>query len=233
MQLNLLQTAIAPWPRRQAPLLVINCGNGDSLRLFWQSGFDLMATEFDRNLRKDAFARKIPQLELYAAKDDDLPFENDFFDWVVLHTRKDTDWDNALKEALRVGRRGIMITFWNKACLAALLDRLLPGKRTFPEHAVSWRLASRKMRALEAGRPHLLSTLIGPVFTWNFRMPLARLNSWFTRVPIGAWCIARLDLGRLSPFTPLPLRLAKQIPPQPVMEYAHKKISSTNPDKLL
>lgn len=229
MQFSLLQKALAPWPRRSAPLLEINCGDGAFLRMLWRCGFDLVATEPDMRLRIQAQNRPVPDCDIRSARDDNLPFEEDSFDWAILHLRLRTknSLDAAIREALRIARRGIMVTFWNQYSLAALLARMSSKKAaSFPE-TVSWRMVWSSLRSTRARSVTTLSTLCGPQFTWSGRSSLAAINSWLSSFPVGAWCISRLDFGARYPATPLPLRFAKTLPqPQPALEYAHKNLAS-------
>lgn len=226
LQLELLQRAIAPWPRRKSPLLVINCGAGAFLQTLWQSGFDLVATENDSASRKQAAALNIPDLEILAATEDDLPFEDETFDWTIYHVRKAQMVSQGLHEALRVAKRGIMLTFWNKASLAAMGSKILHANKFSHDEAIWWWQISKKLKALQTGSLTVLSTLTGPVFTWSFRLPFTKANAWSCGLPVGAWCIARLTMGGAYPLTPMPLK-TKAASPQPALEYVHKKIISS------
>lgn len=202
-QLRLLEQALAPWPRRQAPLLAVNCGNGAMLPFFWHCGFDVQATEEDASLRLKALQLQLPGTEVYAARDDDLPFENDSFDWVVIHLKSGDQKgiESCHKEGARLARRGLMVTFWNSQSLAALCWRIAHG-RTWAESAASWWVVWRHLRSLELGRVSTLSTLALPPFLWKL-LSQKRAGT----IPLGAWCAVRVDMAPAVPFTPLPLRL--------------------------
>lgn len=223
MQLKLLQQALAPWPRRSAPLLEVNCGQGDFLPFLWQWGFDVVATEFDSKLRKAAFASMSPAPEICSAKEDDLPFEDDFFDWVIVHlSGGNEDPKASIREALRVGRRGLMLTFWNKHSLPALLGGG-GHKSQMPDAVFSWRQIWSCARSLRAGRLSGMTTLCAPVFTWGWHCFFSRANSWHSTLPIGAWAIIRIDLATTGTATPLGMRLEKAMTrPEPAMEYVNK-----------
>lgn len=222
-QLNLLQRAIAPWPRRAAPLLCINCGDGRFLNLFWQSGFDVQATEADPELRGRALRRKIPGLEVWAASGDSVPFEDDSFDWVVadLKNAEISGIRELARESVRLARRGAIFTFWNSSSLCAMCCGRPEGM--WPGPALSWWRVWRVLRGLGAGRLSSMGTLCGPVFTWREHCGLSFLNTAISAAPLCAWCVARLDMAPLSTVTPLALRLGKtKGSPQPVMEYSRK-----------
>lgn len=221
-QLKMLHCALACWPRRAAPLLSVNCGDGKYLKTLWQSGFDIVATEGDADLRKAAIGRDIPGLEVVAAFADDVPFEDDCFDWVVVHLRaKDSAGVKAaLGEACRVARRGFLVTFWNTFSLAGIFHNLGDDSKDPP---LSWFQVWRAMQTLAAGRLTGMGSLCGPRFSWRGNCPLAFLNGTVSTLPLGAWCAIRLDLSHASTGTPLALRLEKQREePEPAMGYSKK-----------
>lgn len=222
MQLRLLQKALAAWPRRDAPLLVVNCGKGEFLPFIWQSGFDAVATEKNAALRAQA-ARALRGVEIYAAGDDDLPFEDDSFDWVILHCRQREGQAirAGLEQALRVARRGLMLAFWNCSSLPAIWPRLRRQRRDWLNNAPSWHEVRDLLEIAQAGRLTALTTLWLPEFCW--REGASLVNSWFSWLPIGAWCIMRLELSPLYPVTPLPLRMGGNMEKSaPAFEYAQK-----------
>lgn len=227
MQLALLQRALAPWPRRQSPMLEVNCGNGAFLQFLWQSGFDVQGSEADPGLRLAAQKRQVPGLEVHAAHDIDMPFENDSFDWVIIHLKTACPKDIAIcaNEGARLARRGIMLTFWNNTSLPALSWRLL-HTRPWAANAVSWWTVWRQMNKLGLGRLATLSTLPAPVCLWRS----GRLAGGIIQgAPLGAWCVIRLDMGPASPVTPLPLRLGVRLPrPEPLMEFAPKRTATSD-----
>lgn len=224
-QLALLEKAVAPWPRRQAPLLEVNCGNGAFLPFLWRSGFDVQGAEIDPSLRRHAQRAKVPGLEIFAASDTDLPFDNDSFDWVILHSKSadKNRLQQALEEGTRLARRGFMFTFWNSTSLPAITWRLL-NKKSWMASSIAWNSAFQQMKNLGLGRLSTLSALMLPGCAWHAPWPGGACNIW--GAPLGAWCIIRLDLGATMPATPLPLRIGSSLAPsqspQVAMEYANK-----------
>lgn len=221
MQLELLEAALAPWPRRQAPMLEVNCGNGAFLHFLWQSGFDVHGSEADADLRLRAQKRAVPGVEIYAADDQDLPFDNDAFDWVIVHLKTEDAGGIATcaNEAARLARRGIMITFWNSASLPAICWRL-SHVRTWSPNSAPWWLVWRELNRLGLGPVATMSTLAAPVCAWRRQWnPGGSLSG----LPLGAWCAVRLDIKSGRPVTPLPLRLNLRLAqPQPLMEFAER-----------
>lgn len=221
-QLELMGRALAPWPRRQAPLLVINCGNGAFLPFLWQAGFDPEGVEADPEMIEKARSREIPGFVLHQATDQDIPLESDSFDWVILHLKSHglEQMSQAAEEGLRLARRGLMITFWNSASLAAACWKLAHKKPWISD--ASWWQIDKILTRLNPGRVTVLSTLALPPCAWHWR--LAGLDPAAWGLPIGAWCIARVDLGAQYPVTPLPLRVGTVINRQtePLLEYTQK-----------
>lgn len=220
-QLSLLEKALAPWPRRQAPLLEINCGNGAFLEFLWQCGFDVQGTETDPSLREKAAAARVPGLEIFAAADDDLPFDNDSFDWVILHLKAPDSMETNIAEGTRLARRGFMLTFWNSSSFPALCWRSWNKKEWAPCSA-PWKKAWELMRAMEMGRIASLSTLALPGCMWRDPWPGGTMSMF--GVSLGAWCVIRLDMGASRPVTPQPLRLDATLSPpaQAIIEYTQK-----------
>lgn len=213
LQIRLLRQAIAPWPRRDSPLLEINCGDGPFLHFFWQCGFALAATEEEPENRCKARKRNVPSLDLRGASDNDLPFEDDSLDWVVLHIRhpEPDRVQAALLEALRVGKRGIMITFWNKSSLAGFWKALWRKGNPLPTGALFPGEILETLRAYGCRSLKIHSTLWLPACTWEKGNLLGRLNLWFPNSPVGAWCIVRATPGRGGLVTPIRLPFAGQL----------------------
>lgn len=237
-QLKLLQHALAPWPRRSASLLLVNCGDGAFLPMLWHAGFDPVATEPDVSLRAQAFELHLPDSDIRAATQDDLPFIDDAFDWVIVNLRaRDSEGiAKAVQEALRVACRGIIFTFWNRTSLAAHSLFARPGSQTADllRYATPWWKVWKQVRLSHAGRLTSLSTLCGPAFTWNRSSRLSIINEWITILALGAWGIVRLDISPFGLYTGLGLRIQTGMQtPQPAMEYAHKNMSGQShlPDK--
>lgn len=231
LQIRLLEHALAPWPRRDSPLLEINCGDGHFLRFLWQCGFALAAIEEDPEKREQARKRKIPRLDLRGAADNDLPFEDESLDWVLLHIRhSEADrLETALREALRVGKRGIMITFWNKFSLAGIWARVRKKGTMLPESALNPGDILGLLRAFGCGALKIHSTLLLPNFTWKKGNLLRGLNVAFPDSQFGAWCVVRATPGRGSLVTPLPLPLTGRLrhADSPLEYQKHRSLDNT------
>lgn len=226
-QIALLEAALASWPRRQSSLLEVNCGNGAFLEFLWKCGFDVKCTEADAELRACAGKRPVPDLDIRAASDDDLPFDDDEFDWVVVHlkTGEVNHIAACASEAARLARRGLMITFWNSQSIPCMCWRLF---HTVPwvENPASWWAVWRQVNKLRLGSVSTFSTLATPICVWRKQ---GRQASQPLRVFFGGWCAVRLDMGSQISATPLPLRLNVSLrQPEPLMEYTSKSAQSSS-----
>ena len=227
MQLEALGTILAPWPRRHSPLLEVNCGNGAFLHFLWQCGFDVQASEADPELRLKACKQPVPELEIHAAQDTDLPFENDAFDWVIIHLKSEdaSTIRECAGEAARLAKRGFLITFWNSASLPACIWKM-SHKKTWSENAIPWWRLWRLLHSMKLGHISCVSTLMAPMELWQRQWRLGGSSV----LPFGAWCAIRLDLGPATPGTPMPLRLGAVLSrPEPALEHFNNEIASSNP----
>lgn len=233
-QFRLLERALAAWPRRAAALLDVNCGSGALLPFLWACGFEVDAVEADAAARARAQTR-CPSATLMAGRDDDLPVEDDAYDWVLLHLQEPRRLASALAEARRVARRGFAVTFWNRHSLAGLCARL--ARTALPGPAATWWEVRGALRylGLGPGRTASLSVLAAPMNTWRKASPLAACNHWLTGLPVGAWGVFRCFLGGGGSVTPLALRLGAHLrrgmderlgAPEPALEYGRKPLSA-------
>lgn len=204
-------------------MLEINCGEGEFLPLLWQCGFDVAATEPDPRKREKAAAQPAPGLEIYAAADDHLPFDDGYFDWVLLHLRRGApDGEKlAVAEGLRVAKRGLMVAFWNSASLNSLVG----VARRRPTGDFPWYRVWRLLRAPRAGSTTTYTTFYPcPAFA---RGLLSLLGNFALLKIFGSWCLIRLDLSPPAPLTPIALKLGANMPPAaPTLEFSHKNITS-------
>lgn len=204
MQKNALESALAAWPRRASTLLEVNCGNGAFLHFLWQCGFDVEACEKDYDLRQKAWRRNIPGLQIHAAQDSDLPFENDAFDWIIIHIKngEESSLKACANEGARLARRGFLFTFWNSNSIAAFFWRIA-HKKKWADYSAPWSNVWRTLHAMKIGRISTFSTLNLPMCFWRHKWNPLGVTNW----PIGAWCIIRIDIGPTPPLTALPLRI--------------------------
>ena len=95
-------------------ILDYGCGYGRTLDQLYKDGFkSLVGIDFSEGMKKRA-QKEFPYLNIITNKKDEVPFENDSFDAVILFALltcvpRDEDQDNILKEIKRVLKRGGLI----------------------------------------------------------------------------------------------------------------------------
>ncbi|MBO4300427.1 MAG: class I SAM-dependent methyltransferase [Desulfovibrio sp.] len=230
-------------PRRRrtgSSLLEINCGEGLFFRLLEQCGFDITAT--DQSPERRAVAATVSRhVNVMAACDDHLPFEDDAFDHVLLHlidnSRKAMDM--AMEEAFRVAKASMQVTFWNALSLPCLIHRFRGHAPDWPDMPCSWWRVWRKLKSFHAGRLNCASAMACPEKLWHTRGATVLCNAVRHFAPLGAWSVILLDMAPPRTVTPLPLRLEPpRLPrPEPALEYdgessasmKHVKTSTNTP----
>ena len=232
VQCLLLQQALADWPRRSAPMLMVNCRAGEFLPFLWQAGFDLVATETNGKLRERAARRPVPGLGIRAADDTDLPFENETFDWTIVQIMSGNreHLEKTSREALRVSRRGIMFLFWNNASLPLLYWRMLHHAQ-WPFPSAAWHRVWLTAKKLACGKTKSFAILSCPPGFCPTGKAFAWLNRQKSFLPFGAWAIVRIDFYPERPLTPMPLRVDSSFAEvEACTEWAHKCINNQNRD---
>ena len=156
---------------------------------------------FEACKRQWADGGEYARLRFFASSD--LPFEPHQFDWTVLHLR-DCDaplLSDTLKEAIRVSRQGLAITFWNSSAPAFFLSLKRKGHEGF-----SWWKVFSALREEHEGSISTLTTLLFSFAPLRRLWPRLYFSTFSTRFPLGAWAVLRLDLSPRSTHTPLFLR---------------------------
>lgn len=209
----LLSHLAEPWPRRQQRLLEIGCGTGVFLESFWQAGFDVTGLDSSPAMLDAARERMGHRCEFFQGKAEHLPFHDKEFDFAVFVTSLEfaEDAQNAVCEAVRVARKGLLIGYLNRHSLYYLAK----GKRwcwSSPEdqsmlHAAHW-LSLWEVKALvhKAAGPRPCrsrSVLPLPPVSWRGKTPWRQINSLFYPPTMGAFAAIRFDLVGDRPMTPL------------------------------
>lgn len=204
---KLLQSVIAPWPRRKQKLVDIGCGTGMFLEFFWSSGFDLTAMDKSPDMLARAREKIGHRADLHLGSAEDLPFEDREFDYASLITVLEfvEDPGLALREAARVARKGLLISFLNRASLYGLSVRLEKKKSSLSKaHWFTWlEMRALILKNLSPGGIEARSILLGPPCTWNFTPVIRYLNSMPVFPWMGAFTAVRVDLTAPRVQTPL------------------------------
>ncbi len=204
---KLLQGVIAPWPRRKQKLLDVGCGTGLFLEFFWSCGFDLTGMDKSPDMLGRAREKIGHRADLHLGSAEHLPFEDREFDYASLMTVLEFVDDPVLvlREAARVARKGLLISFLNRTSLYRLSLRMegkkssLSGARWF-----SWpEMRGLIQKSLSPGCIEAQSILLGPPCTWNPTPVIRHLNSTPVFPWMGAFTAVRVDLTVPRAQTPL------------------------------
>lgn len=205
---EVLQACVASWKRRNTMLLEVNCGTGLGLRVLWDCGFDVTGLSASSDERREA-ARNAPYgAEILAAADDDIPLDDDAFDWVVLHLggHDPEQARRAVLESARVAARGMVVSFWNRASLCRVAHCLFRRWQPMPFAGLYWWQVLAAARGF-AGRKFLYGCMPVPHLFGAPGLPggAGRLLTALT----GAWALLRIDFEPSGRVTPLGLRVAQ------------------------
>jgi SAM-dependent methyltransferase len=201
---------MAPWTRRQQKLLEVGCGPGRFLQFFWESGFDVSGLDASPAMLELARDRLGHRAELHVGQAEHLPFADKEFDVVALLTLLEfcPDPHQVMREALRVARKALLVTFLNKHSLYALARRsfLHRKKNGFLDkgHWFSWWEINCLLREHAGHRPMIArSVLLGPRRTWSAKSAWRKLNCRLWPPYLGAYAGVRCDLMGEAPLTPI------------------------------
>ena len=124
LQKGLVLRLLKPRPRER--ILDVGCGTGLYLELFQQNGLNVTGLEPSLPMLKKAGERLGHRASLVPGRAEDLPFDDNEFDIVVLITSLEfvEDPESALSEAMRVAQDRIFIGVLNSISLAALARRV-------------------------------------------------------------------------------------------------------------
>lgn len=204
---RLLQGSIASWPRRKQRLIDIGCGTGVFLDFFWSCGFDLTAVDSSPAMLAHARKRMGDKVEFHVANGEHLPFDDREFDYATVMTVLEfsENPERLLREASRVARKGLLITFLNRYSLYSFCTRTSSRYRRLKQATwYTWpQMRAMITRNVSVGTLDARSILMGPTCTWK-RIPLVhQLNSLPLSPWFGAITAVRVDFGPSRTGTPL------------------------------
>jgi len=208
---RLLHRLISCWPRRCQSLLEVGCGTGLFLESFYEAGFDVTGLDSSQDMLAAARKRLGHKAELQCGTASCLPFDDREFDFVAMLTVLEflPKPLEALQEARRVARKGLLVAFLNRHSLYYLSHGLeLPFLRASAMRRAHWfspREMRRMLQQVAPNRPvSLRGVLPGPDWTWRDTPPLGWCNSLVLPLCLGAYGAARVNLFENAPLTPLP-----------------------------
>lgn len=207
---RLLEAMVSGWPRRGHSLLEVGCGPGLFLEVLWEAGFEVSGLDASAAMLKAARSRLGQRADFHLGRAEHLPFEDKEYDFVVLITVLEfcDDPAEALAEAVRVARKGVLVGLLNRYSIYRLTHGIhWPGSRSSMLRRGCWQSWLEVLRLLQqaAGkRPHKSrSVLPGPMCSWRDSRVLSLCNRWLYPPFVGAFTMVRYDLTGERPLTPL------------------------------
>lgn len=204
---KLLQAMIAHWPRRKQKLLDIGCGTGTFLEFFWSCGFDVTGLDSSPDMLALAREKIGVRADLHLGQAEHLPFDDREFDYVTLTTVLEFVDDPALvlREAARVSRKGVLITFLNRFSWYGLSVRLSKKKSTLANARwFSWpEMQTLIQGTIQPGSIVGCSILFGPPATWSQAPIMRHMNSLSLWPWVGALTAVRAEMTPPLAQTPL------------------------------
>lgn len=206
----LLASLVSAWPRRGQRLLEVGCGPGIFLEHFWDLGFDVDGLDPAPTMLKAARTRLGTKAELHLGHAEHLPFNDKDYDFVALIAALEfcDDPHEALREAVRVARKGVLVAFLNRFSLYRLTHGIAWSKcRKGSLMEARWftcREIQRLFAEIAGKRPRTsASVLPGPPATWREGWFWRLLNRPLYPACLGAFAAVRFDLVGDRPLTPL------------------------------
>lgn len=207
---RLLEALVSSWPRRGQTLLEIGCGPGVFMKLFWETGFDVSGVDCSPDMLGAARRRMGPHASYHLGVAEHLPFADDEFDYASLLTVLEFCEDPvaALREARRVAKYGVLVSFLNRYSLYRMSHGTAwpwcGGGQMIEARWYSCR-EMRRMIQTTTGPRHMEcgSVLPGPVWSWREGVPWGWLNRFVYPMGLGAYGAYRVDFVGEKPLTPL------------------------------
>ncbi|WP_457570568.1 class I SAM-dependent methyltransferase [Desulfovulcanus sp.] len=208
---RLIQCLVSTWPRRRQTLLELGCGTGIFLEFFWEAGFDVSGIDNSSAMLARARKRLGSKAELHLGQVEDLPFEDNEFDFVALITVLEfcSNPETVIKEAARVARKGMVLGFLNKHSLYYLTHGLnYPGARKSLLRQARWFSwwEMRKIIYISLGSQNTCarSVLPGCPLFWRDCAGLKYLHKILWPPFVGSFIATRIDLIKTATIqTPL------------------------------
>jgi len=183
---------------------------GRFLEMFWEAGFDVTGLDSAPFMLKKARERLGPHASFNLGKAEHLPFDDKEFDFVALLTVLEfcSEPARALLEAVRVARKGIIVSFLNRYSFYYLEEVKAKAKAKAGSLSQAHWFTCREMRRLLSSCVGLKpfqgrSVLPGPKWSWRNAPPWRWINGIVYPLGLGAYCAMRVDLVGEKAMTPL------------------------------
>lgn len=205
---RILSHLISDWPRRGRRLLHVNCGSGRVSELFWEAGFDVTAVTADPELLQETRDYLGPRADVQLAAPDCLPYDDNSFEFVAIPFLccRNKALEGSLREAVRVGSKGVLTGFFNSWSLYSISKRLAKNGITSMSPIRVYRLLRAIGLSKKSTTMTFRSVLSGPACTWSSISIFRVFNEAVLPHPFGAYTVFRLDCGVQPAMTPLDLR---------------------------
>jgi hypothetical protein len=109
-----------------------------------------------------------------------------------------------LKEAARVAKHAVLVSYLNRLSLYNLAPRGRGGPLSMAAWFFPWTMRSLMRQAVGPAPIREYSVLPGPPFTWRPGLVSRALNGFVLPLPLGGYCALSADLNTRPLLTPLP-----------------------------
>lgn len=207
---GLMDNLISAWPRRKRKLLEVGCGTGLFLDHLYRGGFDITGVDRSPIMLESARRRLGNRASLYLCNGENLPFEENEFDFTLLWTVLEfsADPEAMLREAARVSAGGVLVGFLNRHSIYFFTHgRMWPWASPSTLRSAHWFSPSEMRRMIKKNcgySPSITrSVLPGPMWSWKMKSPWKQLNGIIYPPYFGAFTACRVDFHHRRPMNPL------------------------------
>lgn len=193
--------------RPEERLLEVGCGSGRHLALLKNRGLDVVGVEKDPNLIEQARRMLSNRHLVQAGQPEDLPFEDNTFDVVILNRSLNycLSPGRAVAEAARVANRRLVIETINPLSWLGFKLRLAGGDNR-PEHMFRSAGLKRLIKESLGPSPVEISSLLIFPQAWLPRLKNLEMAEWASSTGLGGLLFAKVDIRYTHRTRPLPSR---------------------------
>lgn len=194
--------------RPEERLLEVGCGSGRHLALLKNRGLDVVGLEKDPLLLEQARRMLSNRHLVQAGRPEELPFEDNTFDVVILNRTLNYCLSPAkvLSEAARVANRRLVIEIINPVSWLGLKLRLAGGQNR-PENWIRAGGLKRMIKQALGPSPVELSSLLIFPQTWLPSLKMLETSDWASWTGLGGLTFASVDIRYTRRTRPLAARV--------------------------